>query len=337
MIERGDHMLILTKAVLATMIGFILSAGLGLVFVPLMRKWKIKQQISKHVGERHLKKSGTPTFGGLIFIFATLITMLLLYISGRVEYSSNLIIVLIVFGGHAIIGFVDDYLKVKYANNKGLSRSTKLIFQTLIAIIFFYIYIRSGADPILDVTALNIHWDLGPFFGLFILFMIVGTSNAVNLTDGLDGLAGGLSGIAFVTYGLIVWSSPWLAGYEDIAYFAFTLAGSLLGFLLYNTHPAKIFMGDTGSLTLGATLAAIAILSGRELLLVIVGGVFVIETLSTFIQIVAIRGFNRRVFKMAPLHHHFEKLGWEETDIVKLFWTVGLLLTMAAITYGVWI
>lgn len=329
-------MLILTKAVLATMIGFMLSAGLGLIMIPLFRKMRLKQQISKHV-EKHLKKEGTPTFGGLIFILATMITMIILYVTERVDFSSNLIIVLLVFLSHALIGFTDDYLKIKHGNNKGLSRSTKLICQTLIALAFFYIFYRSGADTVIEITALNIKVDLGPFFGLFILFMLVGTSNAVNITDGLDGLAGGLSCIAFVTYGLIVWSSGWLAGYEDIAYFCFTLAGALLGFLLYNTNPAKVFMGDTGSLAIGGVLATVAILSRRELLLAVVGGVFVIEALSTLIQIFSIRVFNKRVFKMAPLHHHFEKLGWEENDIVKLFWTVGLLMTMAAIAYGVWI
>ena len=174
-------------------------------------------------------------------------------------------------------------------------------------------------------------------FGIFILFVLVGTSNGVNITDGLDGLAGGLSAIAFLAFGIIAWNTGWMQGYEEVAIFCFLLVGSLLGFLLYNSHPAKIIMGDLGSLALGGALATVAIVTRHELSLVLVGGVFVVETLSSFIQIIAIRKFHKKIFKMAPLHHHFEQLGWDERDIVKLFWVVGFLLAMAAITYGVWI
>ena len=169
------------------------------------------------------------------------------------------------------------------------------------------------------------------------LFLLVGSSNAVNITDGEDGLAGGLSAIAFLSFGIISWGSNWIQGYQEIAIFCFILVGSLLGFLVYNTHPAKVFMGDTGSLGLGATLAAVAILTKHELSLAVIGGVFIAETLSSFIQIIAIRKFGKKVFLMAPLHHHFEQLGWEETDIVKLFWIVGFMLGMGAIYYGVWL
>ena len=178
---------------------------------------------------------------------------------------------------------------------------------------------------------------MGWTFGLFILFLLVGSSNAVNITDGLDGLCGGLSMIAFVALGIITWNTTWMEGYQEVAIFCFVLVGALLGFLLFNTHPARVFMGDLGSLSLGATMAAICIVTRHELSLAVIGGVFVVETLSSMIQIIAIRKFHRKVFKMAPLHHHFEQLGWKETDIVKMFYVVGLLLAMAAITYGVWI
>ena len=173
-------------------------------------------------------------------------------------------------------------------------------------------------------------------FGLFILFLLVGTTNAVNITDGLDGLAGGLSAIAFFAYGVISWNAGWLEGYQEIAIFCFLLVGSLIGFLVFNTHPAKVFMGDTGSLALGATLAAVAIVTKHELSLALIGGVFVMEVLSSIIQLTAIKKFKRKVFLMAPIHHHFEKLGWEETDIVKMFLIVGFMLGMVAIYYGVW-
>ena len=165
------------------------------------------------------------------------------------------------------------------------------------------------------------------------MFLLVGTTNAVNITDGLDGLCGGLSAIAFLSYGVISWGSYWITGYQEIAIFT----GAILGFLVFNTHPAKVFMGDTGSLALGGALATVAILTRHEISLAIIGGVFVIETLSSLIQIIAIKKFKKRVFLKAPLHHHFERLNWAETDIVKMFWIVGFLLGMLGIIYGVWL
>jgi phospho-N-acetylmuramoyl-pentapeptide-transferase len=178
---------------------------------------------------------------------------------------------------------------------------------------------------------------MGMGYAIFILFLLVGTTNAVNITDGLDGLCGGLSAMAFLAYGVIAWGSDWIVGYESLAIFSFILVGGILGFLLFNAHPAKIFMGDTGSLALGGALATIAILTHHELSLAIIGGVFVIETLSSMIQIIAIRKFNKKVFLKAPIHHHFEELGWAETDIVRVFWVVGFLLAMFGVIYGVWL
>ncbi len=329
-------MLILAKSALSLMLGFIISMVVGLLFIPFMKKIGVGQQVS-HSLEKHLKKEGTPTMGGFIFIIATLLAIICLWLYGSLEITSNILIVLVVFLSYGALGFADDYLKVRYKNNKGLSRMLKLLIQTLIALVFFYIYVKDGGKPTIDITFLNLHLNLGWTYGLFILFLLVGSSNAVNITDGLDGLAGGLSAIAFAAYGIIAWSTSWLAGYTEIAIFSFILVGSLLGFLLFNSHPAKVFMGDTGSMALGATLAAIAILTRHEISLAVIGGVFVIETLSTLIQIIAIRKFHKRVFKKAPLHHHFEELGWIETDIVKTFWVAGLILAMLMITYGVWL
>ena len=263
--------------------------------------------------------------------------MFVLYLRGSVELSSNLIILIFVFLSYALLGLVDDILKVKYHNNAGLKTLTKLFLQTVIAIIFYIIFKNNGGDSNLVITSLNINIPLGWCFGLFILLVLVGTTNAVNITDGLDGLAGGLSVMAFLAYGVIAWGSSWIAGYQDIAIFAFVLVGGLLGFLVFNTHPAKVFMGDTGSLALGSALATIAILTRHELSLILIGGVFVVETLCSLIQIIAIRKFHKKVFLKAPLHHHFEELGWCETDIVKLFWVVGFLLSMIGIIYGVWL
>ena len=232
---------------------------------------------------------------------------------------------------------MDDYLIIKRKNNIGLTEFQKLFGQLIIALVFFYIFIKSGHEPILDIHTLGIELNMGWLYGIFLLFVLVASSNAVNITDGLDGLAGGLSAIAFLAFGIISWGSTWVAGYQDIAVFCFVLVGSLLGFLVYNSHPAKVFMGDTGSLSLGATLAAIAILTDHEITLIIVAGVFVLETLVCIIQMLAGRYLGKRIFLMAPLHHHLEKLGWKETDIVKLFWTIGLILCMAAIIFSVWI
>jgi phospho-N-acetylmuramoyl-pentapeptide-transferase len=330
-------MLILAKTAMAMMLGFILAIIAGLIEIPLVKKLHFGQKVSLTLGERHLAKDGTPTMGGFIFIIPTILAIFLLYLYGSIKITSNIVIVIFVFLAYAAIGFVDDYLKIKYQNNKGLSILFKLLMQTIIALVFFYIFIRNGGEPTIEISSLNFKLNLGWVYGLFILFLLVGTSNAVNITDGLDGLAGGLSAIAFFAYGLIAWSTSWLAGYTEIAIFCFVLVGSLLGFLLYNAHPAKIFMGDTGSLALGAVLATIAILTRHELSLAVIGGVFVIETLSSLIQIIAIKRFHKKVFLMAPLHHHFEKLGWSEEDIVKLFWVVGLILAMIMITYGVWL
>lgn len=326
-------MLLLTKAVFAVMLGFLFSATLGLFLVPCLKKLRVGQKISIFVGEAHRKKEGTPTMGGLIFIIPTVVATLALILTGKIPYTSNLGIVLLVFLGYACIGFIDDFLSIRKGNNEGLTTYQKLFMQVLIAIGFFYIYMRSGGQTSWVVGTLHIDIEMGWLYGLFILFVLVGASNAVNLTDGLDGLAGGLSAIAFIAFSLI----SLMVGFEDIGIFSLILAGSLLGFLIYNTHPAKIFMGDTGSLALGGVMGAIAILTHRELTLLVVAGVFVIETLAVIIQTTSVQLFHKKVFLMTPLHHHFEKLGWQETDIVKLFWVFGLILSMAGIIFGVWL
>ena len=330
-------MLILAKTALAMMLGFIFAIITGIIAIPLLKKINFRQHVSQVIGERHLKKEGTPTMGGIIFIIPVLLTLFLLYLRGSIVLNHNLIILLFVFLAYAFLGFIDDWLKVKYHNNQGLRISTKFLIQMVIALIFFYIFMKNGGEPVLKISSLNLILPMGWTFGLFILFLLVGTSNAVNITDGLDGLCGGLSMIAFVAFGIITWNTTWMEGYQEVAIFCFVLVGALLGFLLFNSNPAKVFMGDLGSLSLGAAMATVAIITRHELSLALIGGVFVVETLSSMIQIIAIRKFHRKVFKMAPLHHHFEQLGYSETDIVKAFYVVGLILAMAAITYGVWL
>ncbi len=326
-------MLLLTKAIIAAMLGFLFSVILGLILIPLLKGLRVGQKISIFVGESHRKKEGTPTMGGLIFIVPTVICTLGLILTNKVAYTSNLGIVLLVFIGYACIGFLDDFLSIRKGDNEGLTTYQKLFMQVLIAIGFFYIYMRSGGQTAWVVGTLHIDLELGWLYGLAILFVLVGASNAVNLTDGLDGLAGGLAAIAMVAYSLISLT----VGFDEIGIFGLILAGSVLGFLVYNTHPAKIFMGDTGSLSLGAAMGAIAILTHRELTLLVVAGIFIVETLSVIIQTFWVVVLHKKLFLMTPLHHHFEKLGWEETDIVKMFWVLGLVLAMAGIIFGVWL
>lgn len=326
-------MLLLTKAIFAIMIGFLFAAVLGLILVPLLRKLKVGQKISVFVGYSHRSKEGTPTMGGLIFIIPTVISTIALILTEKIPYTSNSGIVLLVFLGYSSIGFLDDFLSIRKGNNEGLTAYQKLFMQVLIAIGFFYIYMRSGGQTSWVIGTLGIDIEMGWLYGLFILFVLVGASNAVNLTDGLDGLAGGLSAIAFIAFSLI----SLVVGFEDIGIFSLILVGSLLGFLIFNSNPAKVFMGDTGSLALGAVMGAIAILTHRELTLLVVASVFVIETLSVIIQTIWVQVFHKKLFLMTPIHHHFEKLGWRENDIVKLFWVCGLILSMAGIIFGVWL
>ena len=225
-------MLLLTKAVFAIMIGFLGAVILGLILIPALKKLKVGQRISIFVGDNHKKKEGTPTMGGLIFIIPTLLATLLLIATQKIELTTNLGIILLVFTGYAFIGFFDDYLSLKKKNNEGLTTIQKLLLQVLIALGFFYLYMKNGGRTALIVSTLGIHIEMSWFYGVFLLFILVGASNAVNLTDGLDGLAGGLSAIAFIAFSLI----SLMVGFEEIGIFTFVLTGALFGFLIYNTY-----------------------------------------------------------------------------------------------------
>ncbi len=330
-------MLILAKAILSLMIGFVLSVILGHFLIPLLKKLNFGQKLSTYLEKKHKKKEGVPTLGGLIFIIPTILTVIILLAFGKIELSRNLEIVLFVFLAHAFLGFIDDYLIIKRGNNIGLTEFQKLFGQIVISLVFFYLFMKSGADPSLNIATLGIKINMGWMYGIFILFMLVASSNAVNLTDGLDGLSGGLSLMAFLALGLISWNASSITGTEEIAIFCFILVGTLLGFLFYNTYPAKVIMGDTGSLALGASLASVAIITKHELTFIVIMGVFIFETLTSIIQTFSMICFRRKVFLMTPFHHHLEKLGWEERDIVKFLWFIGLILSMSAIIFGVWI
>ena len=324
-------MLILPKTTLVLLISLLISILLGTILIPLIKKFKLNQQLNKYLEESHRSKSNTPTMGGIIFILSTIITLLILYIFNKIDLTYNFIIVIIVFLSYGFIGFTDDLLIIIKKNNKGLSASSKMMMQIVIAIIFFYLFMKADNEPLLWIHTIGFKLNIGWLYGVFILLVLIASSNAVNLTDGLDGLATGLSIISFLAFGLISLSTGWLDGYEEIALFCFSLSGSLLGFLIFNSHPASIFMGDTGSLALGATLGSVAILTRHEIFLLIIGFVFVLETVSVIIQVSYYKLTKRRVFLMTPLHHHFEKKGYSEQKIVKLFWIIGLISTLIAI------
>lgn len=327
----------LSCAVFSLLIGFLISIVVALVILPILKKKHCKQFLSEYLEERHKNKKNTPTMGGLIFVISTLFVTLIFLMFNKMNFSYNLFIVLFTFVGYFLIGFIDDLLIIKKGNNKGLSENSKLFLQTLIALTFFYFFMKAGNEPLLWIHAINLKLDISFFYGLFILFVLIASSNAVNITDGLDGLAGGLSFIAFLTFGVITYYTGWLDGYEEIAMFCFILAGSILGFLIFNVNPAKIFMGDTGSLALGATLGTIAILTRHEILLILIGIVFVIETTTCLIQRYYYKLTKKRIFPMTPIHHTFEIKGWKENDIVKLFWVIGLLASLIALVYGIWL
>ena len=324
----------LIRVTLVIMISFLISLLLGSILIPILRKLKLNQQINKFLKDTHKLKNNTPTMGGIIFILSTIITLLILFIFKKLDMTYNFIIVVFVFISYGLIGLIDDSLIILRKDNKGLKANTKMNMQIVIAIIFFYLFMKADNEPLLWIHTIGFKLNIGWLYGLFILLVLTSSSNAVNLTDGLDGLATGLSIIAFLTFGLISYNTGWLEGYKEISLFCFALVGSLLGFLSYNHHPASIFMGDTGSLALGASLGSIAILTRHEILFLVIGFVFLIETVSVIIQVSFYKLTKKRVFLMTPLHHHFEKKGFKEETIVKLFWIIGLISSLLAISFG---
>ncbi len=329
-------MLLFIKCIMAMMIGLFFSLIVGVFLLPILRNKKMSQRLSVYLKETHHDKSNVPTMGGLIFILPTVLFMIILVVTNRIEMSYNLFICVFAFIGYAIIGLIDDYLIIYKNNNKGLSELAKLFLQLLLAVFLFYFFMVAGNEPLLWIHTLGIKWNIGWLYGLFILLVLVSSSNAVNLTDGLDGLAAGLSIIALFTMGIITTMTGWLEGYQEISIFIFTLIGSLMGFLFFNANPAKIFMGDTGSLSLGATLGILAILTRHELLLLLVGFVFVLETITCIIQRVYYKFTHKRIFPMTPIHHTFEKY-MPEREVVKIFWIIGLFTSLIALLFGVWI
>ncbi|MCM3739134.1 phospho-N-acetylmuramoyl-pentapeptide-transferase [Oceanobacillus luteolus] len=303
-------------------IAFLITVLFSPLFIPFLRRLKFGQSIREEGPQSHQKKSGTPTMGGIMIILSIVITSLIMVgkVSGGIGYELWLLLLVLI--GYGLLGFLDDFIKVVMKRNLGLTSLQKLLGQILIAVIFFFILKANDFSTFVQLPGTNIQWELGWFYAILVIFMLVGSSNAVNLTDGLDGLLAGTATIAFGAFAILAWYGM---PQDDIAIYSLASVGALLGFLVFNAHPAKVFMGDTGSLALGGSIAAVAILTKMEILLVIIGGVFVIETLSVIIQVISFKTTGKRVFKMSPLHHHYELLGWSEWRVVTTFWLVGLV------------
>lgn len=311
---------------MAIAVAFIVSAVSGLIIIPVLKRMKFGQSIREEGPKAHQKKAGTPTMGGLIFIVSIIISTLLLSYVYDVM-SVDTVILLIILVGFGAIGFVDDFIIVVLKRNMGLNSLQKLIAQIIVAIAAFFLLKLGSFDTVVSLPFTNFEFELGIFYIAFLVFWLVGFSNAVNITDGLDGLVAGTSTIAFAAFGVLALSS----NQEDVALFSFVVAGAMLGFLIFNVKPAKVFMGDTGSLALGGALAMISVLTKQEVLLVLIGIVFVVETLSVIIQVISFKLTGKRVFKMSPIHHHFELSGWSEWKIVIVFWGIALLAAVVPV------
>lgn len=321
------------------MISLLFALFISFVLSPwFIRKLKHKQvgQVVREDGpESHLTKTGTPTMGGGLILFAATIPSILLMDWTNYFFWS----ILLVFLGFGALGFMDDYRKIAKKNTKGVSAKGKLLIQSILAFVASFIHYKYTQDVSLVGIPYTkgIYIDIGHWYLAFSVFIIVGASNAVNLTDGLDGLAIGPVMVAAACFAILTYISGnsvmaeylnfnFINGSGELSIFCCALIGAGMGFLWYNTYPAQVFMGDVGSLPLGAALGAIAVFSKHELLLVIIGGIFVLEAVSVMTQVASFKLTGKRVFKMAPIHHHFELKGWPEPKIIVRFWIISVVL-----------
>jgi phospho-N-acetylmuramoyl-pentapeptide-transferase len=311
----------LLKVLAAAMMALVIGMVAGPRYIRWLTRRGIGQNIREVGPETHSAKQGTPTMGGVLILVAAFIP----YAIFATHNVSSLVLFIITFGC-GIIGFVDDFISQWRRRSLGLNGKLKLLFQVPLVVLAVWLGLKyGGLTTKLYVPFVRQGLDIGWFYYVFAFLLVAGFSNAVNLTDGLDGLAAGTVSMTYIAYAGIAF----LQGRPNLAILAVCLAGGSIGFLWYNTHPASVFMGDTGSLALGAGLAAVAIATKMEILSLLIGGVFVAEALSVMIQVFSFRVFHRRVFRMAPLHHHFELKGWSETKIIVRFWIIAAILSAA--------
>lgn len=330
------------RSAYAATTALLISFVFGKPLIRRLRLLKAGQEVRNDGPETHLTKSGTPTMGGLLILISVSISMLL-WQDLHNRYTWLLLLSMLAYG---LIGFTDDYLKIFYKSSDGMQGRVKFIGQTLVAAgIMTFLYVTRTEHttllylPFFKYPVLDLGWLYIPFG----MLLLVGTSNAVNLTDGLDGLATGLVILVGITFAILTYTTgradyseylqiPYIRGSGELTVALLALVGGSIGFLWYNCHPAEVFMGDTGSLSLGGVIGVLALIIKKEILLIIIGGVFVLEALSVIIQVVSYKHRNRRVFKMAPLHHHFELKGWDESKVVTRFWILGGLFTILSLS-----
>jgi phospho-N-acetylmuramoyl-pentapeptide-transferase len=328
----------------ATVTAMLISFIFGNLFIELLKRYQVKENIRQDGPQSHLAKEGTPTMGGLLILISIVIPTLFWADLGN-RYVQLMLLVTIWMGG---LGFMDDYLKAKKKQRKGLVARKKFVGQVLIGLILgILLYFFPPDQNFTTATDLpffkNYYLDFDIFYIIFVILVITGASNAVNLTDGLDGLAIGLVGICALAFAMLCYITgrvdfsgylniQYLPGAGELAVYCGAMLGACLGFLWFNANPARVFMGDTGALALGGALGALALLVKKEILLVIVGGVFVLEAASVIIQVLYFRATGKRIFKMAPLHHHFELMGWKEQQVVVRFWIGGVIFALLTLS-----
>lgn len=309
--------------VYSVLVSFVIATLLGPIAIPMLHRLKFGQNIREDGPKSHLKKAGTPTMGGIIFILASVISMILLVRNP----SDEAMIALYAFVAFGFIGFLDDYLKILHKKNLGLRAYQKMILLLVFSTIFaYYAAVNSNIGTKIIIPFARITVDLGMWYVPFIVLFFAATTNAVNLTDGLDGLATSVTLLVMTFLAVVSWGM----GHFTLSTFCLVVAGALLGFLRYNAFPARIFMGDTGSLALGGAIAAVAMMLKLPLLIIIVGGIYAMETLSVILQVASFKLTGKRIFKMAPIHHHFEIKGWPEPKVVSVFSIITVILCLIA-------
>jgi phospho-N-acetylmuramoyl-pentapeptide-transferase len=327
----------------ASLTALVISLLFGGWLIRKLGEMQVGQSIREEGPESHKRKSGTPTMGGLLIVISIVVpTLLWADLTNRYVWLAVLSIL-----GFGTLGFIDDYAKLRKKRNLGLSGKTKLLAQGLLSGgigVFLVGFAGEGFSTTIGVPFFkHLNPDLGLLYVPFVMIVIAGASNAVNLTDGLDGLAGGATLIAGATYTILAYIAgnvvvaeylqvPHVTGAGEVSVFMGAMVGATLGFLWFNAPPAEVFMGDTGSLALGGAIGTVAVITKQELLLVLTGGLFVIEAASVIIQVVSFQTTGKRVFRMSPLHHHFEKLGWAETKIVVRFWIVAIVFALVSLS-----
>jgi phospho-N-acetylmuramoyl-pentapeptide-transferase len=329
------------RTAMAAVTALLLALALGPPMIRMLKRRQIGQLIREEGPKSHLAKAGTPTMGGLLILLAA--TIFWMDLSNRFVW-----IALATLGALGVVGFADDYVKLTKRRSLGLTGRGKLLPQFLVALAIAWAIEQWAGQGVFSTVVTfpflkRAAWNLGVFYAPFVALVLVGSSNAVNLTDGLDGLAIGAAGIAAGTYAILAYVTGnavaarylqivFVPGAGELSVFCGAIVGASLGFLWFNCHPAEIFMGDVGSLPLGGAIAAVAVMTKHEILLAVVGGLFVLEALSVILQVVSFQTTGRRVFRMAPLHHHFELAGWEESRVIIRFWIVAILFAVMGLS-----